>query len=395
MPPKKKAKKTQTVYLDKRAHAKLLRGRASAFELTIQIIFLLHSLNIRRMFYTTAYQGSNSGQILTKHASIAFTINQAEYLNGANVNHWMLTVSQICEKMTKIKYNITSQKKNGTYTYDNKIKLFLHVSKNKQNFFRYRNKEFAIRERLRRSAFVRLTLRALSKLYDFHFHFREMRKVFGNSKRMIQYEVYASMGVGRSYASMNGMTLQIKKICNCPHSVSKEILNHILVYNRKNSRMIEAGVIQHLKTIIDAKSTEKAQPRYKIHNTYVPTKDPCQQFCIVSKPYKAILTPHGAQMATFFAASPITDIFEVIPPQYNTNGFNNYVRLSIPNRWYVVQENKTILCKTDNVEQCYERLSESFLSCSHDKKCQNRARNLASLKLTDDALEHITDILYS
>ena len=212
MPPKKKAKKTQTVYLDKRAHAKLLRGRASAFELTIQIIFLLHSLNIRRMFYTTAYQGSNSGQILTKHASIAFTINQAEYLNGANVNHWMLTVSQICEKMTKIKYNITSQKKNGTYTYDNEIKLFLHVSKNKQNFFRYRNKEFAIRERLRRSAFVRLTLRALSKLYDFHFHFREMRKVFGNSKRMIQYEVYASMGVGRSYASMNGMTLQIKKI---------------------------------------------------------------------------------------------------------------------------------------------------------------------------------------
>ena len=262
------------------------------------------------MFYTTAYQGSNSGQILTKHASIAFTINQAEYLKGANVNHWMHTVSQICEKMTKIKYNITSQKKNGTYTYDNEINLFLHVSKKKQNFFRYRNKEFAIRERLRRSAFVPLTLRALSNLYDFHFHFREMRKVFGNSKRIIQYEVYPSMGVGRSYASMNGMTLQIKKICNCPHSVSKEILNHILVYNRKNSRMIEAGVIQH------------------------------------------------------FAA--ITDIFEGIPPQYNTNGFNNYMRLSIPNRWYVVQENKTILCQTDNLEQCYERLSESFLSCSHD-----------------------------
>ena len=32
MPPKKKAKKTQTVSLDKRAQAKLLRGRASAFE---------------------------------------------------------------------------------------------------------------------------------------------------------------------------------------------------------------------------------------------------------------------------------------------------------------------------------------------------------------------------
>ena len=32
MPPKKKAKKRQTVSLDKRAQAKLLRGRASAFE---------------------------------------------------------------------------------------------------------------------------------------------------------------------------------------------------------------------------------------------------------------------------------------------------------------------------------------------------------------------------
>jgi hypothetical protein len=44
MPPKKKAKKTQTVSLDKRAQAKLLRGRASAFEAEATVEERIHEL---------------------------------------------------------------------------------------------------------------------------------------------------------------------------------------------------------------------------------------------------------------------------------------------------------------------------------------------------------------
>ena len=345
-------------------------------------------------WYTNAHQVPNSGQILAEHASIAFTINQAEYLNGANVNHWMLTVSQICKKLAEVQ---TSQKKNAR-NYHDAINLFLHVSENKRKFFKFRNKEFAIRDRLKRSPFVRLTLHALSELYDVRFQFRGSKKIFGNSTKMIQYEVFASMGVCNSYDNMNRLARQILELCNCRNSVnsvSKGIPNSILVYNRKKSRRFEAGTVSRLRTVLDTKSTEKTKTQYTIYNIYVPTKDPCQQFCIVSKSHKAIITPHGAQMATFFATSLVTDIFEIIPPQYETNGFNNYVRLSIPNRWYVVQEDKLIPCKSGSVDECYGELSESVLNCSHDKICQNRAKNFPTLNLTDDALEQITDILSS
>ena len=44
MPPKKKAKKTQTVSLDKRAQAKLLRDKASAFEAEATVEERMHEL---------------------------------------------------------------------------------------------------------------------------------------------------------------------------------------------------------------------------------------------------------------------------------------------------------------------------------------------------------------
>ena len=42
MPPKKKAKKTQTVSLDKRTQAKLLRDKASALEAEVTIEERIH-----------------------------------------------------------------------------------------------------------------------------------------------------------------------------------------------------------------------------------------------------------------------------------------------------------------------------------------------------------------
>ena len=44
MPPKKKAKKTQTVSLDKRTQAKLLRGGASAIEAEATVEERIHEL---------------------------------------------------------------------------------------------------------------------------------------------------------------------------------------------------------------------------------------------------------------------------------------------------------------------------------------------------------------
>jgi len=356
--------------------------------------FSLFGLFLR--WFTNAHQVPNSGQILTERANIAFTIYQAEYLNGANVNHWMLTVSQICEKLAEFQ---TSQKRNTT-DYRDTINLFLHVSENKRKFFKFRNKEFAIRNRLKNSPFVRLTIRALSELYEVHFHFRGSKKIFRHMTKVFQYDVYASMGVDRSYACMNRLAHQILELCDCRNSSSvnsgsKGVPNVILVYNRKETREFEAGTISRLRTVLDAKSTEKNKGQYKIYNMYVPTKDPCRQFCIVSKSYKAIITPHGAQMAAIFASSPVTDIFEIIPPQYQTNGFNNYLRLSIPNRWYVVQEDKLIPCKSGSIDECYGELSESVLNCSQNRICQHRARSFPTLNLTEEALEKITEFILS
>ncbi|CAL6335384.1 unnamed protein product [Bathycoccus prasinos] len=71
-------------------------------------------------------------------------------------------------------------------------------------------------------------------------------------------------------------------------------------------------------------------------NKFIDDQNACVQFCTVSRPYKAIISPHGAQFATFFATYPETLIIEVIPGFYNTRGFNNYIRHSIRNRWFLV-----------------------------------------------------------
>ncbi|CAL6330472.1 unnamed protein product [Bathycoccus prasinos] len=75
---------------------------------------------------------------------------------------------------------------------------------------------------------------------------------------------------------------------------------------------------------------------YKVQNKFIDDQNACVQFCTVSRPYKAIISPHGAQFATFFATYPETLIIEVIPGFYNTRGFNNYIRHSIRNRWFLV-----------------------------------------------------------
>ena len=56
MPPKKKAKKTQTVSLDKRTQAKMLRDKASAFEAEATVEERIHELlNLLKFLRTLSF----------------------------------------------------------------------------------------------------------------------------------------------------------------------------------------------------------------------------------------------------------------------------------------------------------------------------------------------------
>lgn len=352
------------------------------------------------------YAISRSGK--KQSSAMVFTIYQSEYVSRANINHWMLAVSQINEI---IAHNLQGEADVNARTLQNRVAIIrLQVSKEKQNFLKLRNKVFFIQMRLKQSPYVRLTLSALSKLYDCSFYFENEHRYGSSTKSsteiVVNHEIFADGGFEKSYSKMYNLSEKILEICNCSLR-EEEVIDFsetVLVYNRKKTRRIIDADIERLENLLTREksgtkkndSLLKNLKRYKVQNKFIDDQNACVQFCTVSRPYKAIISPHGAQFATFFATYPETLIIEVIPQFYDSGGFNNYVRLSIRNRWFLVEngDRSLIECFSNTVVECYDKLSTrtNDWNC-FDRKCQLKAKNVHQLELNSHVFGNINSIV--
>ena len=262
------------------------------------------------------YAISRSGK--KQSSAMVFTIYQSEYVSRANINHWMLAVSQINEI---IAHNLQGEADVNARTLQNRVAIIrLQVSKEKQNFLKLRNKVFFIQMRLKQSPYVRLTLSALSKLYDCSFYFENEHRYGSGTKSsteiVVNHEIFADGGFEKSYSKMYNLSEKILEICNCSLG-EEEVIDFsetVLVYNRKKTRRIIDADIERLENLLTREksgtkkndSLLKNLKRYKVQNKFIDDQNACVQFCTVSRPYKAIISPHGAQFATFFATYPET-----------------------------------------------------------------------------------------
>ena len=352
------------------------------------------------------YAISRSGK--KQSSAMVFTIYQSEYVSRANINHWMLAVSQINEI---IAHNLQGEADVNARTLQNRVAIIrLQVSKEKQNFLKLRNKVVFIQMRLKQSPYVRLTLSALSKLYDCSFYFENEHRYGSSTKSsteiVVNHEIFADGGFEKSYSKMYNLSEKILEICNCSLR-EEEVIDFsktVLVYNRKKTRRIIDADIERLENLLTREksgtkkndSLLKNLKRYKVQNKFIDDQNACVQFCTVSRPYKAIISPHGAQFATFFATYPETLIIEVIPQFYDSGGFNNYVRLSIHNRWFLVEngDRSLIECFSNTVVECYDKLSTrtNDWNC-FDRKCQLKAKNVHQLELNSHVFGNINSIV--
>ena len=352
------------------------------------------------------YAISRSGK--KQSSATVFTIYQSEYVSRANINHWMLAVSQINEI---IAHNLQGEADVNARTLQNRVAIIrLQVSKEKQNFLKLRNEVVFIQMRLKQSPYVRLTLSALSKLYDCSFYFENEHR-FGSSTKssteiVVNHEIFADGGFEKSYSKMYNLSEKILEICNCSLR-EEEVIDFsktVLVYNRKKTRRIIDADIERLENLLTREksgtkkndSLLKNLKRYKVQNKFIDDQNACVQFCTVSRPYKAIISPHGAQFATFFATYPETLIIEVIPQFYDSGGFNNYVRLSIRNRWFLVEngDRSLIECFSNTVVECYDKLSTKTNDWNcFDRKCQLKAKNVHQLELNSHVFGNINSIV--
>ena len=352
------------------------------------------------------YAISRSGK--KQSSAMVFTIYQSEYVSRANINHWMLAVSQINEI---IAHNLQGEPDVNARTLQNRVAIIrLQVSKEKQNFLKLRNKVVFIQMRLKQSPYVRLTLSALSKLYDCSFYFENERRYGSSTKSsteiVVNHEIFADGGFEKSYSKMYNLSEKILEICNCSLR-EEEVIDFsktVLVYNRKKTRRIIDADIERLENLLTREksgtkkndSLLKNLKRYKVQNKFIDDQNACVQFCTVSIPYKAIISPHGAQFATFFATYPETLIIEVIPQFYDSGGFNNYVRLSIRNRWFLVEngDRSLIECFSNTVVECYDKLSTKTNDWNcFDRKCQLKAKNVHQLELNSHVFGNINSIV--
>ena len=352
------------------------------------------------------YAISRSGK--KQSSAMVFTIYQSEYVSRANINHWMLAVSQINEI---IAHNLKGEADVNARTLQNRVAIIrLQVSKEKQNFLKLRNKVFFIQMRLKQSPYVRLTLSALSKLYDCSFYFENEHRYGSSTKSsteiVVNHEIFADGGFEKSYSKMYNLSEKILEICNCSLG-EEEVIDFsetVLVYNRKKTRRIIDADIERLENLLthEKSGTKKNDSllknlkRYKVQNKFIDDQNACVQFCTVSRPYKAIISPHGAQFATFFATYPETLIIEVIPQFYDSGGFNNYVRLSIRNRWFLVEngDRSLIECFSNTVVECYDKLSTKTNDWNcFDRKCQLKAKNVRQLELNSQVFSNINSIV--
>ena len=352
------------------------------------------------------YAISRSGK--KQSSAMVFTIYQSEYVSRANINHWMLAVSQINEI---IAHNLQGEADVNARTLQNRVAIIrLQVSKEKQNFLKLRNKVFFIQMRLKQSPYVRLTLSALSKLYDCSFYFENEHRYGSSTKSsteiVVNHEIFADGGFEKSYSKMYNLSEKILEICNCSLR-EEEVIDFsktVLVYNRKKTRRIIDADMERLENLLTREksgtkkndSLLKNLKRYKVQNKFIDDQNACVQFCTVSRPYKAIISPHGAQFATFFATYPETLIIEVIPQFYDSGWFNNYVRLSIRNRWFLVEngDRSLIECFSNTVVECYDKLSTrtNDWNC-FDRKCQLKAKNVHQLELNSHVFGNINSIV--
>ncbi len=367
----------------------------------VLLLFTMSSL-VAIYFYAISRSGKKQS------SAMVFTIYQSEYVSRANINHWMLAVSQINEI---IAHNLQGEADVNARTLQNRVAIIrLQVSKEKQNFLKLRNKVFFIQMRLKQSPYVRLTLSALSKLYDCSFYFENEHRYGSSTKSsteiVVNHEIFADGGFEKSYSKMYNLSEKILEICNCSLR-EEEVIDFsktVLVYNRKKTRRIIDADIERLENLLTREksgtkkndSLLKNLKRYKVQNKFIDDQNACVQFCTVSRPYKAIISPHGAQFATFFATYPETLIIEVIPQFYDSGGFNNYVRLSIRNRWFLVEngDRSLIECFSNTVVECYDKLSTKTNDWNcFDRKCQLKAKNVHQLELNSHVFGNINSIV--
>ena len=366
------------------------------------VLLLFMSSVVAIYFYAISRSGKKQS------GAMVFTIYQSEYVSRANINHWMLAVSQINEI---IAHNLQGEADVNARTLQNRVAIIrLQVSKEKQNFLKLRNKVFFVQMRLKQSPYVRLTLSALSKLYDCSFYFENEHRYGSSTKSsteiVVNHEIFADGGFEKSYSKMYNLSEKILEICNCSLR-EEEVIDFsktVLVYNRKKTRRIIDADIERLENLLTREksgtkkndSLLKNLKRYKVQNKFIDDQNACVQFCTVSRPYKAIISPHGAQFATFFATYPETLIIEVIPQFYDSGGFNNYVRLSIRNRWFLVEngDRSLIECFSNTVVECYDKLSTrtNDWNC-FDRKCQLKAKNVHQLELNSHVFGNINSIV--
>ena len=366
------------------------------------VLLLFMSSVVAIYFYAISRSGKKQS------SAMVFTIYQSEYVSRANINHWMLAVSQINEI---IAHNLQGEADVNARTLQNRVAIIrLQVSKEKQNFLKLRNKVVFIQMRLKQSPYVRLTLSALSKLYDCSFYFENEHRYGSSTKSsteiVVNHEIFADGGFEKSYSKMYNLSEKILEICNCSLR-EEEVIDFsktVLVYNRKKTRRIIDADIERLENLLthEKSGTKKNDSllknlkRYKVQNKFIDDQNACVQFCTVSRPYKAIISPHGAQFATFFATYPETLIIEVIPQFYDSGGFNNYVRLSIRNRWFLVEngDRSLIECFSNTVVECYDKLSTKTNDWNcFDRKCQLKAKNVHQLELNSHVFGNINSIV--
>jgi len=241
----------------------------------------------------------------------------ARYLRnkgGAQVGHWVNTVTQLIPHLHRLAAEVPRQ---GTLQSPRDATVKVHLEDSVRSDRQLR----AINDLLSGNGYVRLTLEAVRRSFGLSLTITTVPSGVAarvDARRPPTTDLWWDSG-GKLFVDA---ALQVAA-CDVQSARAADVL----VYNRQGSRSI--------RNPLDVTQLLQASGLTTIVVTVTPRPTAAQQICLVSKPYKYIITPHGGQMASLLFKHTSSSVIEVSPP----NGVLEFYRFFRPasEPWFALQ----------------------------------------------------------
>jgi hypothetical protein len=321
-----------------------------------------HRAHVRRKFSPLWYCGAVLGMISRTTMATSVVIENARYLRnsgGIHVGHWVNAVTQFIPHLHQL---ATETQGHDTFRSPRYATVELYLEDGVRSAKQLR----AIDALLLTNRYVRFTLEAAERAFGANLTITassssSVAAVRVNARRWPTNDRWWKSG-GLQFTNA---ALQVSG-CN-PHNAGQNAgVSDVLIYNRKGSRRIEnfPAVTQFLQA--NGMTTTVV--------TVTSDLTPEQQICVISKPYKFIVTPHGGQMASLLFKHPTAAVVVVSPPKGVLETFRFFRPAGEP--WFAVQEARMWRCRgfcVDTARRDAENIGATLLppDCEH---CERKLR---------------------